>query len=155
MLKHPSWPFYSSDSLRKQIQNTFRYFAAVDLLQGYHQVPLPEDSRDITTFIVAQGRFRFKRTPMGLINSSIRDLKGVMKSVDNCLAQAETLNDLEVILRALFTRCREFNITLSKKKFKLGRSIKFRGFRINGEYDDEIRILPDTVKINQIITLKL
>ena len=59
MLKHPSWPFYSSDSIRKQIRNTSRYFAAVDLLQGYHQVPLHEDSRDITTFIVAQGRFRF------------------------------------------------------------------------------------------------
>ena len=76
---------------------------------------------------MAQGRFRFKRTPMGLINSgdffnqitdsTIRDLAGVMKSVNDCLAQAETLNNLEVILRALFTRCREFNITLSKKKF--------------------------------------
>ena len=105
-------------------------------------MPLHEDSRDIPTFIVAQGRFRFKRKPMGLINlgnifhqitdATIRDLEGVMKSLDECLAQAQTLDDPEVILRALFTRCREFNITLSKKKFQLGRSIKFRGYRING-----------------------
>ena len=114
MLKCPSWPFYSFDSIRRQIRSTSRYFAAVNLLSGYHQVPLHEDSRDITTFIVAQGRFRFKRTPMGLINSgdffnqitdsTIRDLAGVMKSIDDCLAQAKILSDLEVFLRALFTK---------------------------------------------------
>ena len=107
------WPFYLSDSIRRQIKCTSRYFAAVDLLQGYHQVLLHEESRDITTFIVAQGCFRFKRMPMGLINlgdflnqimdSTIQNLQGIMKSVDNCLAQAETLDDLEEILRALFT----------------------------------------------------
>ena len=103
-----------------------------------------------------------KRTPLGLINSgdffnqitdsTIRDLSLVMKSVDNCLSQAETLNDLKVILRALFTRCRTFNITLSKKKFQLGRSIKFGGFRINGEYEGDVRIQPITVKINIRLT---
>ena len=152
MLKQLSWPFYSSDSIRKQIKSTSRYFTAVDLLQGYHQVPLHEDNRDIHPFIMAQGRFRFKSTSMGLINSgdffnqitdsTIQDLQGIMKSVNNCLTQAETLNDL-------FTRCREFSITLSKKKFQLGRSIRFGGFRINEEHNNEVRILPDSVKINQ------
>ena len=130
ILKRPSWPFYSSDSIRRQIQSTSRYFTAIDLLQSYHQVPLHKYSRDITTFIVAQGKFQFKRTPMGLTNSgdflnqltdssSIWDLGGVMKLVDDCLAQAETLNDLKVILRALFTRCRTFNIIISTKKFQV------------------------------------
>ena len=91
LLKRPAWPFYSSDGIRKQIKHFSKLFAAVDLLQGYHQVPLHEDRGDITTFIVAQRRFRFMRMPMGLIYSgdffnmvtdeSIRNLEGILKSV--------------------------------------------------------------------------
>ena len=87
---------------------------------------------------MAQGRFRFKRTPTGLINSgdffnqimdsTIRDLQGIIKSVDDCLAQTETLDDLEEILRALFTRCREFNIT-QPEEIPVGKVHQVRGFQ--------------------------
>ena len=42
----------------------------MDCKSGYHQIPLAEESRDLTTFITTKGRFRYCRAPMGLTSSS-------------------------------------------------------------------------------------
>lgn len=46
-----------------------RWFTQVDALQGYYQVPLRREDRDLTTFITPWERFRFCRAPMGLVSS--------------------------------------------------------------------------------------
>ena len=38
----------------------------MDLTSGYYEVPLHESSKDITSFIIPQGCFRFNVLPMGL-----------------------------------------------------------------------------------------
>ena len=45
-------------------------FAVVDLVQGFHQIPLHPDSRDLMTIILPQGKFRFTCLPHGLSFSS-------------------------------------------------------------------------------------
>ncbi|KAK3931501.1 Retrovirus-related Pol polyprotein from transposon 297 [Frankliniella fusca] len=45
-------------------------FSKLDAYQGYHQVEIKEESRDLTTFLTHIGRFRYKRLPMGLKSSS-------------------------------------------------------------------------------------
>ena len=40
-------------------------FSKVDLLHGYHQIPLHEESRYITTFVTHSGIYRYKRLVQG------------------------------------------------------------------------------------------
>ena len=56
----------SMDEIKGKILPSWRYFFSLDLTSGYYQVPLDISSRDITSFIVPQGRFRFLVLPMGL-----------------------------------------------------------------------------------------
>ena len=79
------------------------------MLSGYHQVPLAEESRDLTTFFTPYGRYRFKRQSMGMkqardvfcqatdtiINATRDELEKtlgerfrIFKSVDDVLMQA-------------------------------------------------------------------
>lgn len=46
-----------------------RMFSTLDLQSAYHQVPLHEESRDLTAFITHEGLFRFCRVPDGLASA--------------------------------------------------------------------------------------
>ena len=43
-----------------------KYFSKIDLHEGYHQIQLYEDSRDITSFAMHEGLFRYKRLIYGV-----------------------------------------------------------------------------------------
>ena len=43
-----------------------RYFAVLDLTQGYYQYSLGINSRKYTTFSTTRGSYQWKRVPMGL-----------------------------------------------------------------------------------------
>ena len=42
-----------------------KYFTTLDTASGYWQIPLDEDSQDLTTFITPWGRYKYLRSPMG------------------------------------------------------------------------------------------
>ena len=60
----------SLDEVKWKVQPDWKYFLSMDLTSGYYQVPLEEGSKDLTTFIVPQGRFCFNVLPMGMKPSS-------------------------------------------------------------------------------------
>ena len=60
------------------------------------------------------------------------DLKGVHKLVDDILICANNFEQLCERIRNVFERCREYGITLSKKKYQIGPEVKFAGYVING-----------------------
>ena len=90
-LARPEWPFLPSEAVRRRIDPGARVFGALDLTSGYHQVPLTEANRDLTTFTLPFGRYRYEVLPMGLmplsdifnINSdkAITGLEATLKSV--------------------------------------------------------------------------
>lgn len=43
-----------------------KYFSTLDLYSGFWQVPLEEQSRNLTSFSTAEGSFRFNVLPFGL-----------------------------------------------------------------------------------------
>ena len=73
-------------------------YGVIDLVQGFHQVPVHEDSRDLLMVILPQGKFRFTCLPQGLLCStdyfnlhtdpSIRNEEGYRKNVDDILTSA-------------------------------------------------------------------
>ena len=52
------------------ILGSTKVFAKMDCKFRYHQIPLAEESRDLTTFITTRGRSRYCRALMGLTSSS-------------------------------------------------------------------------------------
>lgn len=44
-------------------------FSTIDLANAYYQLPLHEDSRDLTAFITHRGLFRFRRVPYSLASA--------------------------------------------------------------------------------------
>ena len=58
-LARPEWPFLPSDAVRRRLDPKARVFGALDLTSRYHQVPLTEADRDLTTFTRPFGRYRY------------------------------------------------------------------------------------------------
>ena len=109
-----------------------QYFSTFDCKKGYWQVPLAEESKDLTTFLCTLGKFRYTRAPMGFISTGdsynqrcdkmLHGLNGITKIVDDILVTSETFEQHVDDVRALLQRCSESNITLNRKKLILGRS---------------------------------
>lgn len=43
-----------------------KYFSCLDLMSGFHQIPLEEKSRDLTSISTGNVSYRFTRLPYGL-----------------------------------------------------------------------------------------
>ena len=86
-------------------------------------------------------------------HQAVRDLEGVMKLVDNCLAGGRGVVGLGMRLRELLSRCREYNIKISRKKFDLGSRLSFGGFVIDAT-SGELKICPDPARLEAIKMMK-
>ena len=82
-----------------------KVFTTIDLSSVYHQIPLTDESKDITTFITTEGLFRFTWIPFGLASASpvfqrmmhkiFKDLKAVfLKKLLTCRTLCPTPRDL-------------------------------------------------------------
>ena len=156
-VKRPIRPFCSATDLMKKIDPRSKWFCKLDAVHGYFQVPLEEESIELTAFLLADGKWVYLVAPMGLISSSdefnIRSDAAVMdllnlwllKIVDDMAIQGTTLQEVLRRLRMVLDRCRKAGIKLSLSKLKVSRSIKFAGFII---CSDGIR--PDPSKLAAI-----
>ena len=142
--------------LGKDLQQTSgRPKSTLDASHGYFQLALDEPSSKLTIFLIQQGRFRYLRAPMGLNASSdewcrqsdiiIAGLPYAMKIVDDTIIWAENEEQLEERVTTVLKRCKENNITISRKKFEMGNSIHFTGHIIS---DGGIR--PDAVSYTHL-----
>ena len=118
---------YPTKSVLEACQNIARdeakIFSKFDAVKGHHQIPLDEESKDLTTFITPFGRFRYERAPFGIcsisehykrrMNESLENLSNIVKIDDNCVYS----KDFDSHVRAFLQRCRDKEIHLSKEKF--------------------------------------
>ena len=154
-LERPVHPFPSSQDIIQDILPDSRFFAKLDAVQGYFQVPLDEESADLTTFLLPDGKYRYKVAPMGIKPSSdvfcsktdpaIEGLPWAAKIVDDILIQAPTMATLLGRIRTVLERCRHLGITISLKKLEVGSQVKFAGHIITDK-----GVKPDPEKISAI-----
>ena len=115
----------------------------MDATQGYHQIPLSESAKRLTTFLTPSSKYRYCRGLMGLkstndcwchrSDAAIEGEKNAEKIVDDILAAEETLEDLFKTIRRILTRCRQIGLTISKRKLNISTEVAFAGFVVSSE----------------------
>jgi hypothetical protein len=140
-IQRPVHPFPSTQDLLRDIGAGATFFATLDAVQGYHQIPLDRASSMLTTFLLPSGRYRYTRAPMGLNASSdewcarsdaaLEGLEKTRKIVDDILVWASSWEELCERVRSVLERCREHGITLSRDKMQMGSEVRFAGHVIS------------------------
>ena len=71
-----------------------KYFSKIDLREGYHQIQLHEDSRDITTFAKHEGLFRYKCLIYGVSSAFESFRKQIEIVISGCPGSRNISDDI-------------------------------------------------------------
>ena len=131
--KSAGWPIPNIKHILERISKTrAKYFAVIDLTQGYYQIPIDESSKHLTAFRTALGLFEWNRLPMGLkgagsyyqsqmTNTVFPDLlyKILEIYLDDILIYAKTKEELSENLKIVLNRLKKFGLTVNPDKVKI------------------------------------
>ena len=147
-----------------------KYFTTLDLVRGYYQMPLAEESRPYTAFSTARNHYQFKRLPFGLRNAPSafqRGMQEVLKGFpwnkvvvyidDILIMESDFEKHLQLVEKVLAT-LEEHNIKVKVSKcewFKkevrfLGHQIGASGIRKTAEYVEKVLEYPKPVTVHDL-----
>ena len=140
-VKRPTHPMVSPREAVCRIEKA-RYFTKLDARHGYWQIPLSEESRNLTVFMTPWGRYRYLRNPQGLISAgdefnrrtdeAFERITNMVKVVDDCLVYDDDFDSHLEHVREVLQCAREHGITLSPKKFEFALpEVDFCGYIVN------------------------
>ena len=66
IIKQPVLPFSPTESIIARVDPRKQWITSIDMLSGYHQIPLSDESSYLTCFITPWGKFHYLPGPMGL-----------------------------------------------------------------------------------------
>ncbi|XP_046575996.1 uncharacterized protein LOC124284000 [Haliotis rubra] len=156
------WPLVNIDqSLMSLGTSQACYYTSLDLMSGYHQVPMAEDSKEKTAFIVqGEGAYQFKVMPFGLVNApscfsfiisslfSSMSWRSVLSYLDDLLIYSKTFEDHSTHLEAVFAKLRMANLRLKPSKCHFALStINYLGHVISKE-----GVAMDPAKVDSVVT---
>ena len=121
-----------------------KIFSCLDLKQGYHQIPLDEQSKSLTAFIAPGGLYEYNVMPMGLKDcpsafSRIRNqvligLTGSNVYMDDIIVQGVSLEDNIKNLEEVLVRLQEAKLTIKLSKCDFFKSsVKYLGHIVSAE----------------------
>ncbi len=123
------YPMKSVEEVAAQLANA-KVFSVLDAGQAFYQIPISENSNDLLTFNTPFGRYKFLRMPFGIKSASevyqrtasqlFDSLPCTAAIMDDILVWGETDAEHDVALRRALDKARESNLTLNRKKCKIG-----------------------------------
>jgi hypothetical protein len=124
------WPMPNLEVVMQSLKGS-TVFASFDLVDGYWQFPLHEDSQEILSYFTelgiltptrviqgAKGAVPYFQSSMSLILGNLQQTCFLLW-LDDLLAYAKTEEELLEALRKFFAKCREYGLKLSAKKCRL------------------------------------
>ena len=137
-----------------------KFFSKVDLLKGYHQIPVNSADVKKTAVITPFGLFLFPRCPFGLKNAGqdfqrlmdeiLGDIPHVFVYIDDILVASETLEEHLQDLRTVFSILEQNGLVINRKKCELGKpNLEFLGHLV-----DANGIRPSPEKVDAILAAK-
>ena len=150
-----AFPLPHMDELLSNLQGA-TVFSTIDLTSAYYQMPLHEDSRDLTAFITPDGLFSFRRVPCGLasvpsafqkmMSIVLSGLPGVDDYLDDIIVHAHDMPAHDKALDTVLHRLKSAGLQLNDEKcrFRLP-SLPFLGHVISAD-----GLQPDPKRIQAI-----
>ena len=134
-------------------------FSKLDANSGFWQVPLSNESRQLTTFTTPWGRHCFNRLPFGICSAQevfqkrmskiLEGIDGVVCQVDDVLIYGKTDEEHDARLEQALKRIEEAGTTLNREKCVFNTdTVDFLGHRISKE-----GISPDPKKVEAVLKM--
>lgn len=167
--KMDSFPLPNIEDCLSQFSGT-KYFSTLDLLSGYHQVALTEDSKEKTAFATEDGLYQFTVMPQGACGSPAtfqRLMNLVLAGISSQHAQAylddvliggATFEEHISNLQAVFSRLQEHGLKLNSEKCKflqkeahyLGHILSKEGIRPSVRNVEAVLNMPAPTTVRQV-----
>ena len=119
------YPIPTLDEILQQF-NGCKVYSKIDLNNGYHQIVLEEESRELTTFITHKGLYRYKRLVQGA-NSAFEEYQRCIGNLftkeehianicDDILIAGKSEQEHDENLRTCLNTLRANNLTVNEQK---------------------------------------
>lgn len=158
---HDAYPVPKIEEILDRLGKA-KFFAALDLSSGFHQIALEEDSKKYTAFSTKKGHFEFQRMPFGLKNSPAtfqrmmdQALAGLNQDIcfvymDDIIIWGQDFEDFLKNIQTVFQRLESCGLTLQPDKCEfmkeefvyLGHTISKNGLQPNDEKIKSVKEFP-------------